>query len=107
MPPFSSAERRSRWSVGDPLARFGRLHTLPLREGESRRRRQGVGHTPSRIRVEHHGLQPWLQSSAAPRLRTDLVRTNFHSLYKIRRTVSTPTHAGFLACSFDLAFCIL
>jgi hypothetical protein len=43
----------SRWSVSDPLARFARVSPhegeissiLPLREGESRRMRQGVAHT--------------------------------------------------------------
>jgi hypothetical protein len=72
----------SRRCVSDPLARFARVSPsrggdyrlqresfiLPLPEGESRRRRQGVAHTPSRIGVEQHGLQPWLHSSAATRL---------------------------------------
>ena len=45
----------SRWCVSDPLARSARVSPsrggdyfiLPLGEGESRRRRQGVAHTPS------------------------------------------------------------
>jgi hypothetical protein len=36
----------------------------PPREGESRRRRQGVGHTPSRIGAGQHGFKkkriPWI-----------------------------------------------
>src|SRR5215831_484996 len=51
-----------RCCVSDPLARFARVSPsrggdyfiLPLCEGESRRRRQGVAHTQSRI--GQHGL---------------------------------------------------
>src|SRR5262249_662038 len=39
-----------------PLTR-GRLHIVPLREGDSRRRRQGVAHTPYRIGVRQQLLQ--------------------------------------------------
>src|SRR5215831_18051689 len=54
----------SRSCVSDHLARFARV-ILPLREGESRRRRQGGAHTPSRIGVKTHYRQysPHLRST--------------------------------------------
>src|SRR5215813_1937379 len=45
--------------------------------------------------------------SAAPRLRIELLPTNGHSFYKKCQTVSTPSHADFFPCFFDLALCIL
>src|SRR4030095_13533905 len=69
----TAAERRmlncnSRRCVSAPLARFARVSPsrggdyrlqresfiLPLPEGESRRRREGGAHTPSRIGIEQH-----------------------------------------------------
>src|SRR5215813_13300284 len=68
----------SRWCASDPLrslrsrlpltrgrltAATWELYSPPLCEGESRRRRQGVAHTPSGIRVGQHSRRPWVQVS--------------------------------------------
>jgi len=57
--------------VSDPLARFARVSPhegeikviLPLREGESRRRRQGVAHTPSGINPPPIRGSDWMRSA--------------------------------------------
>src|SRR5262249_2928335 len=76
----SNCGGRSTWCVSDPLARFARVSPSgggdyiypPPGEGEGRRRRQGVAHTPSRgdsrlncHQFINHGFQPWLHSAAA------------------------------------------
>jgi hypothetical protein len=65
---------KSRWCVSDPLARFARVSPsrgetnfiLPLREGESRRRRQGVDHTHLELELNNTPLQSRLTSSIFP-----------------------------------------